>query len=144
MLLATALAGARPRRHAAYLELLGKGGLWGIGYDYQAWTRIALGGTGSISVMDGEQVTSLSPYATFYAVGRRRHRLFLQLGPQLVRVERSSPVPEWPGMSSTGLGGQLSMGYELRTRFLLRAFVMGAVGKGGAAPWLGVSLGFTR
>ena len=139
----TTVPAARPHRHAAYLELLGKGGLWGVGYDYLVWPRLAVGGTVSYYPPDREYVMSVSPYAAIYPLGGRRHRWFVQLGPQVVRLARPSPVPEWPGQSSTGVGAELSSGYELRTRVLFRAFAMGTVGKGGAAPWLGVSLGVT-
>ncbi|MBL9019190.1 MAG: hypothetical protein JNL83_33685, partial [Myxococcales bacterium] len=53
-----------------------------------------------------------------------------------------SPVPEWMGTSSTGVGTQLSAGFEHRSRAVLRVFVMGTIGRGGAAPWLGVDLGW--
>jgi len=131
-----------PRRHAVYVELFGKGGLWGLGYDYALWPRIVLGGTVSYYAINGERVVSVSPYAAIYPIGER-HRWFVQLGPQLVHLSRMSPVPEWPGQSSTGVSAELSTGYELRTRVLFRAFAMGSLGKGGVAPWLGVSLGVT-
>ncbi len=132
-----------PRRHALYVELFGKGGLWGLGYDYLVRPRFAIGGTVSYFAIDGEHVASISPYATLYLLGTPRHRWFVQGGPQLVHLERPSPVPEWSGTSSTGIGAELSSGYELRTRVLFRAFAMGTVGKGGVAPWIGVSLGVT-
>lgn len=130
-------------RHAAYIELLGKGGWWGLGYDVLLRPRFALGGTVSFYADDGERVISLSPYAAIYPLGRARHRAFVQLGPQLVRLERMSPVPEWPGQVTSGVGAELSGGYELRARVLVRAFGMAAIGKQGIAPWLGVSLGVT-
>ncbi|MCC7000266.1 MAG: hypothetical protein IT370_37045 [Deltaproteobacteria bacterium] len=133
---------ARP--HAVYAELLGKGGLWGLGYDFQLLRHVAIGGVASTyTVGSREQVFTLSPYLTGYLAGAARHRWFMQLGPQIIHLRRPSPVPEWPGTSSTGLGGELSTGYEFRGSALFRVFVMGAVGKGGAAPWLGMSLGFT-
>lgn len=131
------------RRHAIYAELLGKGGLWGLGYDYAITPRFAVGGTVSYYELDGERVMSLSPYASLVVLGSARHRWFVHAGPQVVRLERPSPVPEWPGMSSTGVGAEMSSGYELRTRVLVRAFAMGTVGKGGFAPWLGGSVGVT-
>lgn len=133
---------ARP--HAVYAELLGKGGLWGLGYDFQLLRHIAIGGVASTyTVGSREQIFTLSPYLTGYLAGSGRHRWFMQLGPQIIHLRRPSPVPEWPGTSSTGFGGELSTGYEFRGRALFRVFMMGAVGKGGAAPWLGMSLGFT-
>jgi len=131
------------RRHAAYVELLGKGGLWGAGYDFAPWSRVALGVTGSAYVHEGERLLSLSPYVAVYPLGRGSHRAFVQLGPQLVRLDRMSPVPEWPGQTTSGLGAELCAGYELRTRLLVRAFAMTTIGKQGVAPWAGISIGVT-
>ncbi len=87
-------------RHAAYVELLGKGGLWGVGYDYSPWPRLAFGGAASFTSVDGERTLSLSPYVALYPLGDRRHRWFVQAGPQIVHLARPSPVPEWPGNGS--------------------------------------------
>jgi len=131
------------RRHAAYVELLGKGGMYGVGYDYALYPRLAVGGTASFVAVDGEHTTSVSPYLAFYPLHTRRHRWFVQGGPQIVHLARTSPIPEWPGLTQTGLGGEVSSGYELRSRVLFRVFAMGTVGKGGISPWLGLSLGVT-
>ena len=128
-------------RHTLYVEFLGKGGLWGLGYSYQLTPRLALGVVASLSAFDNQRMWSASPSVTVYPLGTRRHRAFLDLGPQLVHVSTPSPVPEWMGTSSTGIGGQLSAGYEHRGRVLVRAFGMGVVGKGGIAPWAGVDMG---
>ncbi|MBS1119791.1 MAG: hypothetical protein H6Q90_2019 [Deltaproteobacteria bacterium] len=128
-------------RHALYLEFLGKGGLWGLGYSYQLRPRLALGVVASLSAFDRQRMWSASPSVTVYPLGTRRHRAFLDLGPQLVHVSTPSPVPEWMGTSSTGIGAQLSTGYEHHGRVLVRAFVMGVVGKGGIAPWAGADMG---
>jgi hypothetical protein len=130
-----------PARNAVYVELLGKGGLWGLGYGRELGPRLALGVVGSLSVVDGQRIGSLSPFLTTYLVGSR-HRWFVDLGPQVVRVSTPSPVPEWMGTSSTGLGGQLATGYEHRARVVVRAFVMAVAGKGGVAPWIGADVGW--
>jgi hypothetical protein len=141
---AAPVAAAPPRtRHAVYIELLGKGGLWGLGYSLELHRRIALGVVGSFSVVDGQRIASLSPFMTAYLVGTDRHRWFVDLGPQLVHVSTPSPVPEWMGTSDTGVGAQLATGYELRAHVLVRAFAMAVVGKKGAAPWIGVDVGWT-
>lgn len=127
-------------RHTVYVELLGKGGLWGVGYDFLVHAKIAMGATGSFLAHDDERQLSLSPYVTLYPVGVR-HRLFLQAGPQLVHVSQMSPVPEWPGQHDTGVGGEVSSGYELRGRVVFRAFAMATIGKQGASPWVGLSFG---
>jgi len=131
-----------PKRHALYVELLGKGGTWGLGYTHQVHRRFALGAVGSFSMLDGQRMLTFSPSVTAYPVGVRRHRLFVDVGPQLVYLQTPSPVPEWMGTSETGIGGQLSTGYEYRGAVFARVFAMGVVGKSGAAPWLGMDLGW--
>jgi hypothetical protein len=74
-------------------------------------------------------------------MGVRRHRLFVDVGPQVIRVSTPSPVPEWMGTSSTGIGAQASVGYERRGPLLVRVFAMVAAGENGVAPWLGVDVG---
>jgi hypothetical protein len=140
---ATASAPSATSEHAVYVELLGKGGLYGFGYDYQFHRRVGVGAAGSYYVLDGQRVLDFSPYLIGYLVGTHRHRWFLQGGPQLLYVQTPSPVPEWPGASSAGIGGELCSGYEYRRGFLLRLFGMVTVGKGGTAPWMGVSLGWS-
>ncbi len=131
------------KRQAIYAELLGKGGLWGVGYDYQFHRRLAIGATASFYVTDGERILTFSPYLVGYLLGTGRHRWFLQGGPQLTYVYTPSPVPEWPGASVTGVGAELCSGYEYRRGVIVRVFGMGTVGKNGIAPWMGVSLGWT-
>ena len=129
--------------HAAYVELFGKGGLWGVGYDAQFDRRFAAGLAASFYVIDGQRVLSASPYVAAYLLGGGRHRWFLHAGPQLVRVTTPSPVPEWPGTSKTGVGAEVSSGYEYRHGVLVRVFGMASLGRGGVAPWMGVSLGWS-
>jgi hypothetical protein len=130
--------------HAVYVELFGRGGLWGLGYDYLLHPRVALGAAASFYPVDGERVTTFSPYAALYLLGGARHRWFAQGGPQIVRLSRPSPVPEWPGMSTTGYGASLASGYEYRGRLLVRAYALGIAGQGGIRPWVGFSVGVTR
>lgn len=141
----TAEVPAQPgsKRNALYVELLGKGGTWGLGYSHQVYRRFAIGMLGSYSVLDGQRMLTMSPSVTAYPVGVRRHRLFVDVGPQLVYLQTPSPVPEWMGTSEIGVGGQLSTGYEHRgDHVFMRAFVMGVAGKSGVAPWLGMDLGW--
>jgi hypothetical protein len=53
---------ARAERHALYAEAFGRGGLWGLGYDYQIHPRFAVGGVVSYTPLPGLHLTSLSPY----------------------------------------------------------------------------------
>jgi hypothetical protein len=136
------IAAAEPR-HAAYVDVLGKGGLWGLGYDYQATPRFAFGAVGSYYLAGGDRHLTLAPYAAAYPLGHGHHRAFVQLGPQLVRRVTPSPVPEWDGMTTTRVGAELSTGYEYRNHVLVRAYGMAAIGDH-LTPWLGLSLGWTR
>ena len=137
-------AGAEERPHAAYLELLGKGGLGGVGYDLRLSPRFGAGATASFYVLDRQRILSFSPYASMDLLGDGCHRWFAHAGPQLARVAVRSPVPEWPGTTSTGVGAELSSGWEYRNRVLVRVYAMAAVGRGGVQPWIGVSVGWTR
>ena len=60
----------------------------------------------------------------------------------LAHLATRSPVPEWPGTSSTGLGGEVATGYELRAGVIVRGYVMMSAGEGGVAPWLGLGIGW--
>ena len=143
---ATSASASAPRvrrAHALYFELLGRGGLYGVGYDFQPHPRFAVGASASFYVLNSERVMSFSPYLTAYLLGTGRHRWFLLGGPLLQYLYTPSPVPEWPGTSASGIGGVLCSGYEYRAGVLVRLFGMGTVGKGGYAPWMGVSLGWS-
>lgn len=130
-------------RHAIFVEGLGRGGVWGLGYGLQLNRRYGVGAVASYTPLDGQRLMSFSPYLTAYPLGGRQHRWFVDAGPQLVHLATPSPVPEWAGTSDTGLGGQLATGYEFRARVLLRAFAMVAVGSEGIAPWFGADVGWT-
>lgn len=134
---------AETRRHAVFVEAFGRGGIWGLGYGLQLGRRFGVGAVVSASPHDGQRLLSFAPYVTAYPVGGARHRWFVDAGPQVVHLSTPSPVPEWDGTSSTGLGGHLATGYELRARVLVRAFVMVVVGDDGAAPWFGADIGWT-
>lgn len=133
---------AAERRHAIYVEALGKGGLWGLGYDLQLSHHFAVGVVGSYYMLGGDRFTTLSPYVAAYPVRRGAHGWLVQLGPQLVHRNTPSPVPEWDGMSTTKWNGELSTGYEYRSGVLVRAYLMGAIGAR-FAPGVGLSLGWT-
>ena len=141
--MASAATAERPRQ-AAYVELFGKGGLGGVGYDIELHDRLGVGGAASFYVLDDERILSLSPYLTTWILGDDHHRWFVHAGPQIVRVTVRSPVPEWPGATQTGVGFEMSSGWEFRCRAVVRVFGMFTAGKGGWGPWLGVSLGWAR
>ena len=130
----------RVLRHSIFLEALGKGGVWGLGYDYRLTPRIAIGAVGSYVPLDGQRMLTFAPYVSVAPIGVR-HRWFIDVGPQLVDVVTPSPVPEWSGARATGIGGELSSGYEYRGRVVVRAYAMAVVGGAGIAPWFGTSIG---
>jgi hypothetical protein len=132
---------ARP--HAAYLELLGKGALWGAGYDYQPRPWLSLGAVTSFFILRGERVTTFSPYVGFYPLGLARHRGFVHLGPLLAYKYTPAPVPELPARSDAGVAAEVAAGYEYRDGVLVRVFAMGTAGAGGVHPWFGLSLGWS-
>lgn len=138
-----AQVGAIEPHHAVYLEALGKGGLWGVGYDRLLADRAALGITGSLYFLDGQRIATLSPYFTHYFRGETRGRWMLQAGPQLIQQSTATAqIPEWSGTSSTRLQAQLGVGWEHRSSTLLRLYGMVAAGNKGVAPWMGASVGW--
>jgi hypothetical protein len=143
---ATACALAQPvfaePRHAVYVDLLGKGGLYGVGYDLQLTHRFAVGAVASYYVLGGDHFSTASPYLAAYPWRHDRHSWFVQGGPQLVRRATPSPGPEWTGMSTTSFTAEVSTGYEYRHGVLVRAYVMASLGAR-FAPWLGVSVGWS-
>lgn len=131
-----------PADHAIYVDVLGKAGLWGVGYDWQPRRRWAIGAAASYYSFDGDRVTTLAPYLAGYPIARGRHRGFVQLGPSLVRRTTPSPVPDWDGMTTTRVGAALCAGYEYRNGVLVRVYAMASQGEH-LVPWLGASLGWT-
>jgi hypothetical protein len=128
--------------HAIYIDLLGRAGLWGVGYDYRPRRWLAVGAAASYYVFDGDRFTTVAPYAALYPLVRGPHAAFVQLGPSFVRRTTPSPVPEWNGMTTTQIGAELCAGYEYRRGLLLRAYAMASQGDH-LVPWLGLSIGWT-
>ena len=144
LLVATAASSAVAEpQQIVYLELFGKGGLWGLGYEVQPTTWLAFGGVGSYYELGGDRYATLSPYAAVYPLRSGSHGWYIQLGPQLVHRSTPSPVPEWSGMSATAFDAELSTGYEHRSAsgFVARVGAMLEVGER-VAPWLGASIGW--
>lgn len=130
------------RHHAIYLELGGRAGLWGVGYDWQPHPRFAVGAAASYYSFDGDHITTFAPYASAYLLERGHHRAFLQLGPTVSRRTTPSPVPEWNGLTTTKLSAEAGGGYEYRNGVLARFYVMASKGDH-LVPWVGASIGWT-
>lgn len=135
---------AAPARadNVLYGELLGKGGPWGLGFEHALTPRIGVGAVGSIAVLDEQQLYTFAPYVHLTIVRGARHRLFTEVGAELVHSRVPSPVMSWDGMTDTGGGGVLTLGYELATRrTVTRVYGELAAGEGGVLPWLGIAFG---
>ena len=129
--------------NAVYVEGLGKGGLWGVGIDHYFHPRWRVGLVGGGGSFEDQRYLTLTPYVALDIVRGGHNAWYVDGGPQLARAWNMSPVPEWSGSSSTGIGGTVSTGYEFRSRLLVRVFFLAAFGKGGLLPWVGVDVGVT-
>src|SRR5574337_1489340 len=76
---ATAHAGVAPSEHLVFLEFLGKGGLWGAGYEYRHG-RWSVGGVASYYQLSGDRFTNISPYVGFDPVLGDRWKWFVHAG----------------------------------------------------------------
>lgn len=131
-----------PSKHLVYVELLGKGGLYGVGYEYAISSWLGFGGAASYSDIRDEQVVTVSPYLHFTMLGGARHALFSEIGGILAHARVPSPVMNWDGVSDTGGGGYLSLGWEYRRRHVvLRTSGSIVAGEGGVAPMVGFAIG---
>jgi hypothetical protein len=131
----------RNHPHAIYLELFGKGGLYTLGYDYAFTDRLAAGAGGSYLPVEGERVFTLAPYLNVYPAVGPWGSFLAQVGLEIVHIAVPSEVPGWSGTSSSGVAGQISLGYEYRHGILVRVLLTGVIGKGGFRPWAGIGLG---
>lgn len=139
----TATAKAEARPNAIYVEGLGKGGVWGVGYERHLARWLGVGGVASFTMLDGQRMYSLTPYVLVYPARSGAHGLFVDGGANIVRIDTPSPVPEWDGMTESGIGGEVSAGYEYRGKLLFRIYAQMVAGKKGVSPWGGVSIGWT-
>lgn len=128
--------------HLVVAEVLGKAGLYGVGYEYTLAPRLSVGAVASFAAVRGQQLWSASPYLHVTVLGTQ-HRLFGELGAAVVHSRIASPVDDWDGMTGSGVGGVLAAGYErVAERFVLRAYGAVHAGRGGVAPWLGLAIGY--
>jgi hypothetical protein len=129
-------------KHLVYVELLGKGGLYGLGYEYAIAPWLGFGGAASYAEIRDEQLFTVSPYLHFNVLQGERHALFTEVGGILAHSRVPSPVMNWDGVSDTGSGGYLALGWEYHRRHLvLRTSGAIVAGEGGVAPMLGFAIG---
>jgi hypothetical protein len=131
------------RPHALYVEILGKGGVYTVGYDYALTDSFGVGGGASYLFIDGEHLLTLAPYVNVYPIAGGWGAFVVQTGLLFVHVAVPSTVRGFSGTSSTGLAGQVSAGYELRGAILFRFLLTGTVGSAGFRPWAGIGLGWS-
>ncbi len=161
MLLAAGTAHAEPEHHVAvvsasasepeepaantvYVELLGKAGPYGLGYERRITDRLWLGVAASYANVRDQQIATAASYVHARLAGNR-NALFTELGAVFVHTRIPSPVPEWDGMSDSAGGGFASLGWQRSWKYLLvRAYGSLMIGEGGVTPWGGVAIGVTR
>jgi hypothetical protein len=125
-----------------YVEALGKGGAYGVGYEHAMTGRLSLGVAASYMNMEGQEVYTAAPYLHGTLAGSARHALFGEIGAVLAHSRIPSPVMDWDGMTDTGGGGFLSLGYEYRRSwFVMRASGSVVAGEGGLGPMIGLAFG---
>ena len=136
-------AAAEPAsKHLVYVELLGKGGLYGLGYEYAIAPWLGFGGAASYAEIRDEQLFTVSPYLHFNVLRGKRHALTSEVGAILAHSRVPSPVMNWDGVSDTGSGGFVSIGWQYQRRHLvLRTSAAVVAGEGGVAPMLGFAIG---
>jgi hypothetical protein len=131
-------------RNAISVELLGRGGLYSLNYDYLLRDDLAVGaGVSTYSISSGGSSASawvIPVYANYYLTGQH-HRLFVTGGANMIMA--SGNLNGDNQISGSGLAGVFGGGYEYRgdSGFLFRAAPYLMVGKESGA-WFGVSLGY--
>lgn len=139
----TAPVGGSPQKHLVYVEALGKGGIYGVGFERAITPRLALGVVASYSRIRGQDFATGAPYLHATLLRRGRNALFGELGAVLTHSRIISPVMSWDGASDTGGGGVAGLGWERTTRrVIVRAQGSILAGEGGVAPWAGIAIGF--
>jgi len=129
-------------RHLVYVELLGKGGLYSVGYEYAIAPWLGFGGAASYAELRDQQLFTASSYLHVSVLRGRRHAMFSEVGAIFAHSRVPSPVMNWDGVSDSGGGGFLSLGWEYhRKHLVLRTSGALAVGEGGVAPMLGFAIG---
>ncbi len=137
----TSVAHADTQR-VVYVEVLGKGGAYGLGYEEPITPGLALGVAASFVEIRDEQIATLAPYVHGVVVERGRHALVADVGATIVRTHVPSPVMSWDGATAIGAGGFASLGYEHRwSKVIARAALSVVAGEGGVAPWAGLTIG---
>lgn len=129
------------RPNVIYAEIMGKGGLYGIGYDRSILPWLGVGAAFSYYDLFGARAMFICPYLNLYPIAGVKNALLVQAGPEIIYAWASTGMINWAGDSAMGVGGQLSAGYEYRGGFVFRLLFTTFFGAGGALPWGGMSFG---
>lgn len=125
---------------AIYGELLGKGLLYGVGFDINFNKWIGVGGCFSYYKLFDLQAGIVAPYVNFYPVGGIKHSMIIQGGAEIVFAsDTSEEFGAWG--SGVGAVGLVGMGWEFRYGFMIRIMMNGFFSQYGFLPWPGITLG---
>lgn len=141
----------RPRRqttrvtrpNAVYVELLGKGLFYSVGYDHAIFKWLALGGSFSYFKLGDAPTAFINPYALFYPAGGIHNSLMMQLGANFIYFGQNVDqfLPVWEEDGGFEFCGNFGIGYEYRGAFLFRVLGMAYFSEDGIIPWIGLTFG---
>ena len=139
----SSVASERVPQNVFYVEAFGKGGAYGVGYERAMTSKLSLGVLGSVVAIRGQDIATAASYLHAKIFRRGRNVLFGELGAVLVYSKIESPVKSWSGMSDTGGGGVVGLGWErIGNKLIVRTQASLMAGDGGVAPWGGIAIGF--
>lgn len=144
LLVFESVTAAAPLRRAVYAEALGRGGLYGIGYEQELVPGVVLGAVASYYALRGDHVATLAGYLGGPLLTRGQGSWFLHGGSTVTLLRTPSPVAAWSGRTELGVSATLVSGYERRAPLLVRVYAACSAGVGGFAPWAGLTLGWSR
>ena len=141
----------RPRRrttrstrpNAVYVELLGKGLLYSVGYDRMIFKWFAVGASFSYFKLGDGAAVYVNPYTSFYPAGGIHNSLIMQLGANFMHFGENHDflLPVWNKEEGFDFTGNFAIGYEYRGAFLFRVLGMAYFGEEGIFPWFGLTFG---
>ena len=130
------------RPNAVYVELLGRGLVYSVGYDHMVLPWLGFGSSFSYFQLSDVPTVFINPYVSFYPAGGIRNALLMQLGANFIYFGRGNdfflPVDPDDGLEVIGNFG---IGYEYRSGFLFRVMGMAFFSESGVIPWFGLAFG---
>ena len=130
-----------PPPHQAYVSLLGKGGLYALGYQYRWEDWFSVGVATSYMRVDYESLAVVTPYFLTYPYVAGAHALFVDTGPMFYRFHSEAPVALVSDETSYHLGVEISAGYEFtKDWFFVRPYFM-VIGSKSTTFYGGIDIG---